>query len=72
MTNELWMDLGKGFLYYKTNATSLKAALEEFLDKLDSINCIHDNFGWEEIEFRDPDLNPIESGGIGRPADYNL
>ena len=72
MINELWMDLGRGFLYYQTEEENLHDALEEFLYRLDTIGCIHDNFGWEAIEFRDDDLNPIETGGIGCPADYDL
>lgn len=71
--NELWMDLGRGFLYYKTDEENLRDALEEFLYRLDQIGCIHDNFGWEKIEFRDDDLNPIEVGKEnGSPKDYNL
>ena len=67
--NELWMDLGKGFLYFSTDKTNLLDALEEFLDKLDSIGCIYDNFGWEEIELRDENGDSIEYLGTGAPRD---
>ena len=67
--NELWMDLGKGFLYFKTDKTNLPDALKEFLYKLDDIGCIYDNFGWKEIELRDEDLDTIEHLGTGTPRD---
>lgn len=67
--NELWIDLGMGFLYFATNKTNLPDALEEFLDKLDTIGCISDNFGWEEIELRNEDGDAIEYLGCGAPRD---
>ena len=69
MKNELWMGLGEGFLYFNTDKTNLLDALEEFFDKLDSIGCDHDNFGWEAIELRDENGNPIEYFGTGNPRD---
>ena len=68
---ELWMDLGAGFIYYKTSKTTLKEAMKEFLSKLDAIGAIHDNFGWEAVELRYEHLDPIEgeSMGAGCPND---
>lgn len=67
--NELWMDFGKGFLYFATCKTTLADALEDFLDKLDSIGCVRDNFGWQEIELRDDNGDSIEYFGTGTPKD---
>ena len=67
--NELWINLGYGFLYFSTDKTSLPDALEEFLNKLDSIGCNYDNFGWEEVELRDENMNSIEYFGTGYPRD---
>ena len=67
--NELWMDLGYGFMYFKTDKTNLIDAVEDFRDKLDGIGCITDNFGWYEIELRDANGDPIESAGVGIPSD---
>ena len=67
--NELWMNLGKGFLYFSTDKTNLTDALEEFLSKLNSIGCNPDNFGWQEMEFRNENMDPIEYIGRGIPSD---
>lgn len=76
--NELWIDLGKGFLYFQTDKTDLEEAMEEFLSKLDSIGCVHDNFGWEGCElrigFHDPEVSMYtvnESCGRGAPGDWD-
>lgn len=68
--NELWMDLGYGFLYYQTDNDDLESAMDEFLEKLSSIGCVSDNFGWEGLELRiDGDCcNVKESCGVGSPS----
>lgn len=63
--NELWMDLGYGFLYFNTDKTNLYDALGEFIDKMDSIGCDYDNFGWHQIELRDENGDSIEYFGTG-------
>lgn len=75
--NELWIDLGKGFLYYQTDKTDIEEAMDEFLDKLSIIGCVSDNFGWEACElrigFHDPKLDDYtvsESCGRGTPCDW--
>lgn len=67
--NELWIDLGYGFLYFSTDKTNLCDALGEFVDKMDSIGCNYDNFGWQEIELRDENGNSIEYFGTGTLRD---
>ena len=67
--NELWIGLGYGSLYFSTNKITLHDAMEEFINKLNSIGCVADNFGWEKVELRDENLHPIESIGAGRPRD---
>lgn len=67
--NELWINLGYGFLYFSTDRTNLTDALEEFLNKLNSIGCNPDNFGWQEMEFRNENMDPIEYIGRGIPSD---
>ena len=70
--NELWMDLGYGFLYFDTNKTTLPDAMEEFLDKLGSIGCCADNFGWEAVELRDEEGDTVEYLGTGGPRNLGL
>lgn len=67
--NELWINLGYGFLYIDTSSTTLPDALGEFLYKLDYVGLNYDNFGWQEIELRDENGNTIEYFGTGSPAD---
>ena len=67
--NELWMNLGEGFLYFDTDKANLPDALVEFLNKLDSIGCNSDNFRWEAIELRDENGEYIEYFGTGSPMD---
>lgn len=61
---ELWMDLGRCFLYYETEANTIDDALDEFRSKLAKIGCINDNFGYERLELRiwhdDGDYDVIE------------
>ena len=70
--NELWMDLGKGFLYHQTKATTIKEAMKEFLGHLDSIGCIYDNFGWEALELRLDNDRVSEYMGTGGLADLGI
>ena len=63
--NELWIDVGNGYIYYATNATNLNDALVEFETKMRQIGCNVDNFAWNEIELRDEDCNPFEYIGDG-------
>ena len=70
--NELWIDLGYGFLYYHTDKTDIEEAMDEFLDKLSTIGCVSDNFGWEGCELRigGDCCNVKESCGIGNPSEW--
>ncbi len=61
--NTLWIDAGKGFIYYSTSEETLEDALREFEDKMWSIGCDLANFGWQEIELRDENENSIEYCG---------
>ena len=61
--NELWINTGKGFIYYSTNEKTLGDALSEFEDRMWSIGCDVANFGWQEIELRDKNENSIEYCG---------
>lgn len=72
--NELWMNLGCGFLYHQTKASTIKEAMEEFLGHLDKIGCIYDNFGWKALELRcDGDVdNVIEMMGRENLGDLDI
>lgn len=61
--NELWINTGKGSIYYSTNEKTLGDALSEFEDKMWSIGCDLANFGWQQIELRDKKGNGIEYSG---------
>lgn len=50
--NELWIDLGYGFIYFQTNANTIDDALEDMSDKFHSIGINDDNFGYYEMELR--------------------
>ena len=71
---ELWINCGESFLYFMTQKDTIKEAMKEFLDRLDSIGVNHDNFGWSALELRagntDPDnyYRVIESCGPGYPG----
>lgn len=52
---ELWIDLGYGFLYYNTEAKTLDEAEDNFLSDLEGIGVITDNFGYEAMELREWD-----------------
>ncbi len=61
--NELWIDAGDGFIYFATNEKTLMDALSEFEDRMWSIGCNVDNFGWYEIELRNENGDAIEHCG---------
>lgn len=71
---ELWINCGESILYFMTQKDTIKEAMKEFLDRLDSIGVNHDNFGWSALELRagntDPDnyYRVIESCGPGYPG----